>query len=98
MLRYFNLYGRGQEHSSYGGVITRFLQNALNDEPLVVYGDGKQTRDFIYVDNVVEATMLALENNDLECEALNICTGRPTAINELVQILKDVSGRNLGVV
>jgi len=98
MLRYFNVYGSGQEHSSYGGVITRFLQSAFNDEPLIVYGDGKQIRDFIYVDDVVEATVLALENNYSKCEAINICTGRPTAINELVQILKDVTGRNLKVV
>jgi len=98
MLRYFNVYGHGQEHSSYGGVITRFLHNALKGEPLIVYGDGEQTRDFIYVDDVVEATVLALENANSKGETFNVCTGKPTTVNELVGIVKEVIGSDLKVV
>jgi UDP-glucose 4-epimerase len=61
VLRYFNVYGLGQRNSAYSGVITRFLDKAFRDEPLIVYGDGGQTRDFIYVDDDVKATILALE-------------------------------------
>lgn len=91
ILRYFNVYGPRQPNGPYSGVITRFLQNALNGEPLIVYGDGMQTRDFIYVDDVVDATMLALENDSSNGETFNVCTGIPTTINELVQIVKNIT-------
>jgi UDP-glucose 4-epimerase len=98
VLRFFNVYGLGQKHSSYSGVISKFLQNALNGEPLILYGDGEQARDFIYVDDVVEATVLALENGDSKGETFNVCTGKPTAVNELVQIVKEVVKRDLKVI
>lgn len=97
ILRYFNVYGPGQNRSSYSGVITRFLQNALNDEPLVIYGDGKQTRDFVYVNDVVEATVLALENDYSKGEILNVCTGNPVTINELAHVVKEVTKKDLKV-
>lgn len=97
VLRYFNVYGPRQEHNPYSGVITRFLSNALSGKPLVVFGDGEQTRDFIYIDDVVEATMLALEGGNSVGETLNICTGKPTAINELVRIVEEVTGRGIQV-
>jgi UDP-glucose 4-epimerase len=98
VLRFFNVYGLGQKNGAYSGVITRFLQNALKGEPLIVYGDGKQTRDFILVDDVVEATLLALENANSKGETFNVCTGKPTAVNELVQIVKEVLKRDLKVI
>jgi len=94
ILRYFNVYGPGQGHNPYVGVISRFLSNALNGEPMVVFGDGEQSRDFIYLDDVVEASMLALENGNSVGEVLNVCTGRCSTINELVEVVKDVTGRN----
>lgn len=98
VLRFFNVYGPGQKHSSYSGVISKFLQNALNGEPLILYGDGEQARDFIHVDDVVEATALALENANSKGETFNVCTGKPTAVNELVQIVKKVVKRDLKVI
>ena len=98
ILRYFNVYGPRQERNPYSGVITRFLNNVSSGEPLVVYGDGEQTRDFVYIDDVVDATMLALEGSNLADETFNVCTGKPTAINELAQVVKEVSGRNVQIV
>jgi UDP-glucose 4-epimerase len=98
VLRYFNVYGTGQRNSAYSGVITRFLENAFRGEPLVVYGDGGQTRDFIYVDDVIEATVLALEGDGVEGETFNICTGKPTSVNELVRIVKEIVKRDLKVI
>ncbi|MCP8305321.1 MAG: SDR family NAD(P)-dependent oxidoreductase [archaeon] len=93
ILRYFNVYGPRQESNPYSGVIAKFVKNCLNNEPLTIYGDGNQTRDFIHVDDVVEATMLALERDVLD-EVFNVCTGRPTRIKNLAQIVKGISGRN----
>jgi UDP-glucose 4-epimerase len=96
ILRYFNVYGPGQRRSSYSGVITRFFQNALKGEPLIIYGDGEQTRDFIYVDDVVDATILALEKCNLR-ETVNACTGKPTTIKELAQIVGEVAGKEVQI-
>ena len=97
ILRYFNVYGPGQKHGAYSGVITRFLQSALKNEPLIVYGDGNQTRDFIHVDDVVEATLLALENANSNGETFNVCSGMPTSVNELAETVKKVIGKDLKV-
>jgi nucleoside-diphosphate-sugar epimerase len=98
ILRYFNVYGLGQRNSTYSGVITRFLEKAFRGEPLIVYGDGGQTRDFIYVDDVVKATILALEGVGVEGETFNVCTGKPTSVNELVEVVRAIVGRDLRVV
>jgi len=98
ILRYFNVYGPGQRNSTYSGVITRFLEKAFRSEPLIVYGDGGQTRDFIYVDDVVKATILALEGVGVEGETFNVCTGKPTSVNELVEVVRAIVGRDLRVV
>jgi UDP-glucose 4-epimerase len=98
ILRYFNVYGPGQRNSAYSGVITRFLEKAFRGEPLIVYGDGRQTRDFIYVDDVVEATILALESDGVEGEAFNVCTGKPTSVNNLVEVVRAIVGKDSNVV
>jgi len=97
ILRYFNVYGPRQEHNPYGGVITRFLYNALSDKPLVVFGDGEQCRDFVHVDDVVEATLLALKSDNAVGEVFNVCTGKPTAISELANIAVEVVGKSVQV-
>ncbi|MCW4045319.1 MAG: SDR family NAD(P)-dependent oxidoreductase [Candidatus Bathyarchaeota archaeon] len=94
ILRYFNVYGPRQKGGTYSGVITRFLENALKGIPLTVYGDGNQTRDFIYVGDVAKATVSALESAHSDAETFNVCTGLPTSINEIAQIVKDVVGTN----
>lgn len=67
----------------------------MNGEELVVEGDGEQTRDFIHVSDVVNAIILSLESEGLRGEVFNVCTGVPTSINQLVNALGEVTGKNL---
>lgn len=97
ILRYFNVYGPRQEKSTYSGVITKFLNNAKNNRPLVIYGNGEQTRDFVHVEDIVNATLLALESNRSNGQILNVCTGKPTSINQLVHTLKGIIPKNLQI-
>jgi nucleoside-diphosphate-sugar epimerase len=98
MLRFFNVYGPRNEKSPYSGVIARFLQQAAKDEVLTIYGDGKQTRDFINVNDAVEALILALEAKEVDGEVFNVCTGTPISINNLVEAIQLATGRDLHVV
>ncbi len=96
-LRFFNVYGLRNEYSPYSGVITKFLRKIEQGEELVVEGDGEQTRDFIHVNDVVRAIILALEIGVPENEVFNVCTGVPTSINQLVDALKKVTGKKISV-
>ena len=96
-LRFFNIYGLRSENSPYSGVITKFLQKIINGELLTIDGLGEQTRDFIHVNDIVRAVILALESKGLKGEVFNVCTGKPTSINQLATILKTVTGKNLNV-
>ena len=96
-LRFFNVYGPKNENSPYSGVITKFMRQALKGEVLTVDGDGEQTRDFIHVNDVVKALALAIEAKNLHCEIINVCTGVPTSINELVDALRKVTGKRLHI-
>jgi nucleoside-diphosphate-sugar epimerase len=95
-LRYFNVYGPRQSfdiQSGYGGVITLFLNKLLrNIEPLI-YGDGEQTRDFVYVQDVVEANMLALNTKNAAGEYFNIGSSSKTTVNQVAQTLKTLLNR-----
>jgi len=93
-LRYFNVYGPRQTSGEYAGVMVRFRDRLLSDQPPVIHGDGKQTRDFIHVSDVVEATLLALER-DAAGEVINIGTGKATSINELCELFLKTSGKTL---
>jgi UDP-glucose 4-epimerase len=95
-LRFFNVYGPRSEKTFYSGVITKFLNQALKGEDLVIYGDGEQTRDFIYVSDIVEALFLALKTEEMG-EVFNVCTGVPTTVNELARTLRTVTKRDLHV-
>jgi UDP-glucose 4-epimerase len=95
VLRFFNVYGPRNSNSPYSGVITKFLQKIRSNEILTIEGDGKQTRDFIHVSDVAEALVLALENKQLKGEVLNVCTGIPTSVNQLVDLLSYIAGKNL---
>jgi nucleoside-diphosphate-sugar epimerase len=97
VLRFFNIYGLRSENSPYSGVITKFLRKILNGEVLTIDGDGEQTRDFIHVNDIVKAVILALEQEGLKGEVFNVCTGMPTSINQLAATLKKVTGKNLNV-
>ncbi|WP_434565310.1 SDR family oxidoreductase [Thermoanaerobacterium thermosaccharolyticum] len=85
ILRYANVYGIRQDPKGEGGVISIFIDKMLKGERPVIYGDGNQTRDFIYVKDVAKANLLALEKGDNEI--INISTNRSTTINELVEIM-----------
>ena len=86
-LRFFNVYGSRQPSGPYGGVITTFLNSLKKGEPLVINGDGNQTRDFLYVADAAKACMLALRCKNCSGKTFNIGTGVQTSINELAQIL-----------
>ena len=90
ILRFANVYGPWSWHSE--NVISRFIRRMLNDEPITIYGDGKQTRDFIFVTDVVQAIVLALDY-PFGGEVFQIGTGRETTLLELIQLLGEISGR-----
>ena len=92
-LRYMNIFGERQNPASlYSAVIPKFINLMLIGDKVPIYGDGEQTRDFLYVSNVVDANMLAFEklsNNELQHGIFNIGSGKGTSINELVKILEN---------
>jgi nucleoside-diphosphate-sugar epimerase len=92
MLRYFNVYGRRQRYSDYSGVITIFINKLLEGGRPVIFGDGQQVRDFVHVDDIVQANMLAMESANAVGEMFNIASGRATSILELVRIVKELVG------
>jgi len=83
-LRYFNVYGPGQTGGEYAGVITVFIEQALSGDDITVHGDGEQTRDFIYVTDVVDALIQAMGKPSC---VLNIGTGQPCTVNQLWQVI-----------
>ncbi len=92
-LRYFNVFGPRQDPGSpYSGVLSRFCLALLQGEPPVVYGDGEQSRDFNYIDNVVEANLLACEAPNASGKVLNIGTGGRFTLNHTLKLLEEFSG------
>ena len=93
-LRYFNVYGPRQDPSSqYAAVIPKFISSLLEDEPPIIFGDGDQTRDFIFVDDAVAANILAAESNITGI--FNIGTGQKVTINELAQVISSIMGKDI---
>ena len=93
-LRYFNVFGPHQDaHSPYSGVMGLFITALLEGRAPVVYGDGKQSRDFTYVDNVVDANLRALEAGGLRGQAVNVAMGNAVTLNALLQTLSRLVGR-----
>jgi UDP-glucose 4-epimerase len=92
-LRYFNVYGPRQAAGEYAGVMVKFLERLRADQPPIIYGNGGQTRDFVHVQDVVEATLLELEHDNVAGEVINIGTGRRVKINELCQIFLKTAGK-----
>jgi nucleoside-diphosphate-sugar epimerase len=97
VLRFFNVYGPRSENSPYCGVITKFIQQASRGEAIKIYGDGEQTRDFIYVKDIVEALILSLEAQEVDGETFNICTGIPTSIKDLARSVQVASQKDLPI-
>jgi UDP-glucose 4-epimerase len=94
-LRYFNVFGPRQDPASpYSGVLAKFITRMLQGKRPTIFGDGKQSRDFTYADNVVEANLLACEAQGREVagRVFNVATGRRVDLNETFQILKKLTG------
>ncbi|MEM3065453.1 MAG: NAD-dependent epimerase/dehydratase family protein [Candidatus Nitrosotenuis sp.] len=92
-LRYFNVYGKGQT-GSYAGVITKFINRLQEKKPPVIFGDGTQLRDFIFVNDVTQANLAAMHCN-VKSGFYNVGTGVATSIKELAEIMIRLSGLNL---
>jgi nucleoside-diphosphate-sugar epimerase len=93
-LRYFNVFGPRQDPSSeYSGVISRFIRALETGERPTIYGDGEQSRDFTYVSNVVDANLRAAESSAAVGKVLNIANGKSVTINQLLDTLKDLTGK-----
>jgi UDP-glucose 4-epimerase len=98
-LRYFNVYGPRQNAASeYSGVISKFINKMLNDERPVIYGNGLQTRDFVFVKDVVRANICAAKARKTRGEVYNIGTGRENSVLDLVRTLNKILGKELEVV
>jgi nucleoside-diphosphate-sugar epimerase len=95
-LRYFNIFGPRQDPDSpYSGVLSRFATAFLEEQPPVVFGDGEQTRDFTYVENAVQANLLACEAPTASGGTFNVGTGARVSLNQTLGYLRRISGKNL---
>lgn len=95
-VRYFNVFGPRQDPTSqYSGVLSRFMLAILKGEPLVIYGDGEQSRDFTYIDNVVDETLRACEAPGASGKVFNGGTGARITLNEVARLLEKITGKKI---
>lgn len=95
-LRFFNVYGPGQALSNpYTGVAAIFASRLLNRKAPIVFEDGRQSRDFVHVNDIVRGILLALESEDAVGQAVNLGTGRPSTVSDIAEILADGLGVDL---
>jgi nucleoside-diphosphate-sugar epimerase len=93
-LRYFNVFGPRQDPGSqYSGVVSRFISCLLGNERPVIYGDGEQSRDFTYIENVVAANLSAANAPGAIGKVINVANGERVTLNELLAVLKDLTGK-----
>jgi UDP-glucose 4-epimerase len=96
VVRYSNVYGTGQRPDNpYCGVVSKFFESAMAGEAPRIHGDGEQTRDFTYVDDVVEATLLAGFTAKAEGQVYNVGTGRETTVNQLARLIIEITGAGI---
>lgn len=94
-LRYFNVFGPRQDPGSqYSGVVSRFISSLLSGERPVIYGDGEQSRDFTYIDNVVAANLSAAISAGASGKVINVANGERITLNQLLAELKDLTGKH----
>jgi UDP-glucose 4-epimerase len=94
-LRYFNIFGPRQDPSSpYSGVLAKFITQMLNGEQPTIFGDGAQSRDFTYIQNAVDANLLAMKAPALQAagQIFNVATGKRADLNQAFQLLKNITG------
>ena len=95
-IRYFNVFGPRQNPASqYAAVIPKFIESLLKDQPPTIYGDGEQSRDFTYIENVVSANILASKAKKTSGEIVNVATSTRTTINQLFYTLKDLLEKDI---
>jgi nucleoside-diphosphate-sugar epimerase len=95
-LRYFNVFGPRQAlDDEYAVVIPKFIHCLLKDEPPPIFGTGKQSRDFTYIDNVVEANLLACKNKNFKGEVFNVASGKDYTVLNLVETLNKIMRKNI---
>jgi UDP-glucose 4-epimerase len=95
--RLFNVYGSRQVSGDYSGVITKFMENAEKNAPLVIYGDGWQTRDFVHVTDVADAVLKVMQD-DYVGGTFNIGYGKAVSVNDLAKTVLNLSARDCGIV
>ena len=92
-LRYFNIFGPKQDPNSlYSAVIPKFIDALIQGRAPTIFGDGEQSRDFTYIENVVQANLLAMSAERVHGEAVNIACGKRISLNELFKVLKEILG------
>ncbi|QRM28271.1 NAD-dependent epimerase/dehydratase family protein [Microvirga sp. VF16] len=92
-LRFFNVYGPRQDpNSPYSGVISIFCKRLKTGEPITIFGDGSQTRDFVYVSDIARALIAGMEHASIDGNVYNVCTGRPTTIVDLAGKIAECLG------
>lgn len=91
-LRYFNVFGPKQSDNQYSGVISIFISAALKNQPLIIFGDGEQTRDFTYCKDVVNANLLAAQSKSADGGVFNVAGGRQITINEIAKMIIELTG------
>ncbi len=95
-VRYFNVFGPRQDPTSqYSGVLSRFMLAVIEGQPPVIFGDGEQTRDFTYIDNVVDETLRACEAQDASGKVFNGGTGARISLNQVLKLLEKISGKKI---
>jgi len=95
-LRFFNVYGPRQDpRSPYSGVISIFCERIARGAPIDIYGDGGQTRDFVYVADVVAALLAAMRSGSVDAPVFNVCTGSATSVLELARVIAELAGTRL---
>jgi UDP-glucose 4-epimerase len=97
-LRFFNVYGPRQDPKSpYSGVISIFCERIAAGAPIDIFGDGQQTRDFVYVADVVAALLAAMALRPAGAQVFNVCTGVPTSVDTLARMIAGLAGKPLDV-
>ncbi len=98
-LRYFNVYGPRQDPSSpYSGVLSIFSNAFAKKNPeIIIYGDGKQTRDFIYVKDIVKANMIALKNDSMNGKVYNVACGKQNSLMDVIEVLENITNKKASI-
>lgn len=96
--RFFNVYGPKQNpESQYSGVLSIIKDRLVSDKVFTMYGDGNQTRDFTYIDDVIEAMLILLHDHNVKWDVYNVATGKSTSLNEIIKTFEKVANKNLKI-